>query len=128
LPKLKDQYTAAELSELYLQAAAGIDGQFQYWITITFAVIVAGYVVGDRLKLGLRISVAGLYLLATAVIYIRVTNLGGPALRIVASLEESGALVFEPPSLLTIFLWTSYFVFGTALAVYFALAPTRASK
>jgi len=123
-----DQYTPAELSELYLQTATLIDGQYQYWITITFAVIVAGYVVGDRLKLGLKIAIAGLYLLATLVVFLRVLNIGNPAVEITAFLEQSGALIFEPYGLITVGLRLLYVAFGTALAIYFLLAPTRVSR
>ena len=45
-----EQYSPAELSELFLQAQALIDTQFQYWMSITFAVVVAGFVAGERLE------------------------------------------------------------------------------
>jgi len=37
-----DQYSPAELLELYFLASSQMDVQFQFWVSITFAVLVAG--------------------------------------------------------------------------------------
>ena len=39
-----------------------INSQFELWLTITFAVIIASYIAGHRLSRSLRILVASLYL------------------------------------------------------------------
>jgi hypothetical protein len=61
-----DQIPTSDLLNLLLTQRASIDLQFQFWLSITFAVIVAGFVAGRRLDLKLRFLAAVLYVLATA--------------------------------------------------------------
>ena len=61
-----DQVPTSDLLNLLLAQRASIDMQFQFWLSITFAVIVAGFVAGRRLDLKLRLLAAVLYALATA--------------------------------------------------------------
>ena len=120
-----DQYSPAELSDLFLQAMALNDTQFQYWITITFAVVVAGFVAGERLTRKLRYAVVVLYLLATLTLGLRVLNAGTPAFAIAEALEESGALIFPVIGWEVIVSRVLYVGFGTILAVYFLLASNK---
>lgn len=62
-----DQFSPAELAELFHLRESVIDTQFQFWITITFATIVASFVGAKRLNRRLRASVALLYAIATVV-------------------------------------------------------------
>jgi len=59
--------TFAELQELVLLSEASIDSQFQFWLTATFAVIVASFIGSNLLTKTLRHIVALLYLLSTFV-------------------------------------------------------------
>ena len=59
--------TFAELQELVLLSEASIDWQFQFWLTVTFAIIVASFVGRNVLTGSLRHVIAFLYLLATFV-------------------------------------------------------------
>ena len=63
-----DQIPTSDLLNLLLTQRASIDLQFQFWLSITFAVIVAGFVAGRRLDLKLRLLAAALYVLASALI------------------------------------------------------------
>ena len=60
-----------ELFQLLLGVIAEIDAQFQFWLTVTFAVLVASYTAGSRLSRRLRAAMALFYLWATAVIVVR---------------------------------------------------------
>jgi formate hydrogenlyase subunit 3/multisubunit Na+/H+ antiporter MnhD subunit len=66
-----DQFSPAELTELYFIRESVIDAQFQFWITITFAVIAANFVAGKRLSLRSRSAIALLYALAVVVLVSR---------------------------------------------------------
>jgi hypothetical protein len=116
-------YTPAELSELTLLAQGLIDTQFQYWITITFAVVVAGFAVGRRLSRMLRFVVAGLYVLTTAILVIRTVTTGRATSLIVGTLEDSEALLFAFPVSVPVLRMIVYFL-GTLAAIYFLVAPT----
>lgn len=64
-------YSPAELTQLVFMRESVIDGQFQFWITITFAVIVANFVAGRRLSPRSRSAIALLYALAVVVLISR---------------------------------------------------------
>lgn len=61
-----DQIPSSDLLNLLLTQRTSIDTQFQFWLSITFAVTVAGFVAGRSVNLKLRLLVAVLYVLATA--------------------------------------------------------------
>lgn len=63
-----DQLSAGELLELILLGESSIDVQFQLWLTITFATIIAGFAARRLLTRQLRWAVTVLYLLATVVV------------------------------------------------------------
>ncbi len=122
-----EQYSPAELSELFLQAQALIDTQLQYWMSITFAVVVAGFVAGKRLTLRLRCIVGVLYALATFTLLIRTMTTGADAVAIANTLQESGSIIFHTgPSIILSRLLL--FGLGTIAALYFLLVSRRASE
>ncbi|NNC64832.1 MAG: hypothetical protein HKN84_08620 [Gammaproteobacteria bacterium] len=99
-----------------------MDVQFQYWITITFAVIVAAFVAGRRVSQGLRRLMAMLYLLASLALAARflrfdsisqsaLENLGDHAF--VDALNNEGYIL--PISRMLLYL------LGTSAAVWFLL-------
>ena len=53
-----EQLSNAELAELFLIMESAIYTQFEYWLTITFAVVVAAFVAGKRLNRNLRFALA----------------------------------------------------------------------
>ncbi len=62
---------APDLIELVQNEIAGIDAQFQFWITATFAVVVASHFARDQLGAALRICLAVLYILAVVLLMVR---------------------------------------------------------
>jgi hypothetical protein len=65
------EITEVQLLQLYLDVNQDIDTQFQVWISITFAVLVASFVAGPRLSRVARVGIAGLYVCATIILYLR---------------------------------------------------------
>ncbi len=122
-----EQYSPAELSELFLQAQALIDTQLQYWMSITFAVVVAGFVAGKRLTLRLRCIVGVLYALATFTLLIRTMTTGADAVAIANTLQESGSIIFHTRWSI---VWSRILSFGlgTIAALYFLLVSRRARE
>jgi hypothetical protein len=77
----------ADLLELLFMLEASIDVQFQAWMAITFAVVVASYSARETLSLKLRSIVAFTYLVAAFALLarwgtevMRIDSLIGPAL------------------------------------------------
>ena len=65
------EITEVQLLELLLEVNQDIDTQFQVWISITFAVLVASFVAGPRLTMGARVGIATLYVCASVILYMR---------------------------------------------------------
>lgn len=84
-----DQVSTSDLLNLLLTQRASIDMQFQFWLSITFAVIVAGLVAGRRVNLKLRLLAAVLYVLATAHLATRWMYDGGVGERQLTTLPGS---------------------------------------
>ena len=119
-----ENYSFAELAELSVLNQSVIDDQFQYWITVTFALVVAGFVAGDRLSKNLRSALAGIYLLATTILMARARASARTIEDIQEYLVEAGASVFADPLVpigpLRIILGFA----GAGLAVYFLIRRT----
>jgi len=60
-----------QLLQLLLEVNQDIDTQFQFWISITFAVLVASFVADERLSRSERVAITALYLAAAAIVLFR---------------------------------------------------------
>jgi hypothetical protein len=69
-----NEATVAELIELLQNESASIDMQFQLWITITSAVVIASFAARHHLSFWMRAFVAVMYTLASATIAFRYAN------------------------------------------------------
>ncbi len=69
-----NETTVAELIELLQNESASIDMQFQLWMTITSAVIIASFAARHHLSFWMRAFIAVMYTLASATIAFRYAN------------------------------------------------------
>jgi len=118
-----DQYSAAELVEIFYLARSSMDAQFQFWVSITFAVIVAAFVAGKRLSRTLRVVISVLYLLATAnltLLFIGDAGTALNALRVLAS-GDAANLIGRPGSNLLLPTRACLLIVGTFAALYFLM-------
>jgi len=69
-----NEISIAELIELLQNESASIDTQFQLWITITSAVVIASFVARHHLTFWMKTFVAVIYLLASSIIVLRYAN------------------------------------------------------
>ena len=81
--------TAAILEHLAF-ATSHVDSQFEYWLTITFASIVAGAVTGPRLEIKVRIFLVFLYLLATALLTLEYIGASQQIIQSALALNDRG--------------------------------------
>ena len=112
------QYSPAELAELALLAGASMDTQFQYWLSVTFAVVVASFVSGERLSGPMRLLAAVLYLLASILLIFRFFQFAQTTHIYEIALADAGTPTASAGSLILI---TRFLLFGlgTASALYF---------
>ena len=65
-----EELTNEELIQLYDVVTSGISAQFELWITITFAVIIASYIAGHRLAKSLQYLIAALYTAVSVLLFL----------------------------------------------------------
>jgi hypothetical protein len=83
--------TEYELIALLRETALTISQDFEFFVTATFAVILASYAAGNRLKPIARIAIAVLYLGSVTMFFLRYQNLISQALFLGESLEAMGS-------------------------------------
>lgn len=66
--------TESELIEIIYMSVASAEAQFEFWMTITIAMVVAVYTAGYRLNSKVRLIIAFLYLLICMLFYLRYEN------------------------------------------------------
>lgn len=84
-----------EVRELILGYSQVISDQFQFWMAATFAAVVVSYTAGERLTFWVRFFVAGLYLAATALFFLRYQGAVDASRLLLERLREIGQ--FDQP-------------------------------
>jgi len=118
-----DKVSTAELMNLLLVQRGSIDLQFQFWLTITFAVLVAAFVAGQRLRRGLRWLAAFLYAMASAHLMLRWTYDGSVGQRWIEELVRRGVDIAIPWT--AVYLRMALMVVGTISTLVFLLTAAR---
>ncbi|MDA9064436.1 hypothetical protein N9K37_03710 [Pseudomonadales bacterium] len=67
---MHEQLTNEELIQLYAVVTTSVNAQFELWLTITFAVIIASYLAGHRLARSLQYVMATLYTAVSVLLYL----------------------------------------------------------
>ena len=113
-----DSLSTAEILDLMMILREHIGTQFQYWLSITFALLVARYIAGERFLMSWRIFAAVLYVLATAVFIISI-YVGALNFRIfLGELETRGDLWTGQSSIL-VGIRMTLFMLGTIGTLWF---------
>ena len=122
-----DSVPTENLLELIFMAESSVDVQFQAWMAITFAVIVAVYSARAELGTSMRIVIASLYILAVVTLLTRFATEGA---RITLMLTELNSRGLEVAANFTAPLRFLVFVSGTSAAIFwiFRLRSAGASK
>ncbi|CAA0100666.1 Uncharacterised protein [Halioglobus japonicus] len=107
----------ADIVEIALIQREAIGAQLQFWLSATFAVIVASFVAGSRLTSRHRFYIGLLYLLATAMTFAGWAESGSEIVRWYAELESRGIL-FDAP-MFTVVLRVLLMTVGTVLTITF---------
>ena len=67
---MREELTNEELILLYDVVTGSVNAQFELWLTITFAVIIASYLAGHRLARSLQYLMATLYTVVSVLLYL----------------------------------------------------------
>lgn len=114
-----DQFSPAELAELFFIRESAIDAQFQFWISITFAVIVANFAASKRLSSRARVVIALLYTLAVVVLVSRMYYVAIQLIQFREQLEAIGVVINFPT--VTVYSRGVLVALGTSASIVFLL-------
>ena len=120
--------TEFELIMTLKETSAGIATDFQFFLTITFALIVVSYTVGERLGAAPRVAISGLYLAMVFLLFVRYQGQGSQALYAVTKLREMKS---DYPALdVVTLMWSRRFIFlaGTLVAIFALFKPITTLK
>jgi hypothetical protein len=67
---MSEELTNEEIIQLYDVVTGSVSSQFELWITITFAVIIASYIAGHRLAKSLQYLIAALYTAVSVLLFL----------------------------------------------------------
>jgi hypothetical protein len=118
-----------EVIEFLAFSIGNINQQFELWLTITFAVIVASYVAGHKLSRVLRIWFVVLYSMVSSLLLLMLVSSGIAIQTYVA--ESQTQLGFEstqPLGLAIIILRMLVWIVGTGFTIFFILRGFRAAN
>jgi hypothetical protein len=121
-----ESITSAELIELVLLQREAFDTQFQFWITATFAVIVASFAAGRRLSAKYRWVVALLYMLTTFMIFARWVHDAREMGLLLSEIQQRGIPYTGP----RVFAATKavLMIFGTVTALVFLRQDSKSDR
>ena len=123
--------TESELLMAYFEGMAATNSNFEFWITATFALIIAIQFVKDDISRGLKSIILALYLTTSVVLNIRYNNAGLLTNSVVDLLHEMNTEVAINPLLsgnivgpLINLIW----YFGTFAAIFYVYRLASPSK
>jgi hypothetical protein len=121
-----EAFSAAELIELTLIANELLDAQFEYWLSISFAAVVATFIGGDYLSRKMRYVLVVLYLLASTLLIFKYLSVLGWTTNIsTLSAEVTPGILETPLGLPTFFVRLTLFFGGLVTTVWFILIARR---
>ncbi len=114
---MREELNNEELIQLYEVVTGSVNAQFELWLTITFAVIIASYLAGHRLARSLQYLMATLYAAVSVLLYLMLLG----AMRFSRQFDELNLGVTSESNLVLaiVVLRTSVWILGTIATIVF---------
>ena len=114
---MREELTNEELIQLYDVVTGGVNAQFELWITITFAVIIASYLAGHRLARSFQYLIATLYTAVSVLLFLMLLS----AIQFSQQFDQLnlGASSESDLLLAIVVLRTSVWILGTIATIVF---------
>jgi hypothetical protein len=119
--------TEADLFEIFLNVNQDIDTQFQFWMSITFAVLVASFVADERLSRMERVVVTALYLCAATILLQRYMSALSHQQYALQLFDRAGIARPELPTIAFV-LRLALFTVGSLVAAISVLFPRSGAR
>ena len=111
--------TDFEITILVFESASLLEGTFETWIAMTFAIIVVAHTSGSTLNVTLKLLLAFLYLVTATLLYLRYSDIAAQLAHFASLLPEHGGSPDIETVKLSSFLRKVVFVVGTFGSVIF---------
>lgn len=113
----------AELIQALQSESTSIDTQFQIWISVTFAAIIAVFMAREQLSMNTKVFLGSMYALAAAVVILRYANDASQFAFLKNELTERGVMY---PAIADLrILRAVVYAIGTLATVVFVLVNPR---
>ena len=122
-----ESLSIADLTEMVLMVSNAQDDQFQYWLSISFAVIVASFIAKEKITERLSIIVIIIYLLATLLLLVKYMDLGQLGFIYLNELNSRG-IEWGVSKRLHSILRVIIYIFGTSTTCWFLYSNAKTNK
>jgi hypothetical protein len=112
-----------EILDLIGTETSQVDAAFEFWLTITFAFVVAAFAARTRFSMRLKLLVSSLYLVASAVFILKYVGDLSAVQTLTATLPETAPNLFNIPGGLSHLLRFALYVVGTIAAIVYLFLP-----
>jgi hypothetical protein len=114
---MREELTNEELILLYDVVTGSVNAQFELWLTITFAVIIASYLAGHRLARSLQYLMATLYTAVSVLLFLMLLG----AVQFSQQFDALNAGISSESNvvLAIVVLRTSVWILGTVATIVF---------
>lgn len=121
----------AELISLFLEASQSLDSNFEFWLTVSFALLVASYLVTERLPYAVLLLTMFLYIVSTALFMVRGITTGRTLTSIrdqLDAMKTETVLVSAGENLFIAGLYFVIMITGTAATIVFVYWRFRKAR
>ena len=114
-----DSLSTAEIYELYFMVQEQLDVQFQYWLSISFALVIATYIGRETIEYKIRRIASILYMVCTVMFFFKYISSMSHAARISMELTLRDIPAENVFGLIVLPLRVIIFVCGTLTTIWF---------
>lgn len=121
----------AELTSLFVESSQALDANFEFWLTVSFALVIASYLVAERIPVAVYGITITLYLTASALFMLRGHSTGRMLTSIRDQLDAMGSsitLITPTENSLVAGLYLFIMIGGTAGTVAFVFWRVRRTR
>jgi hypothetical protein len=112
----------AELINLFIETSQALDSNFEFWLTVSFALLVASYLVTEKIPYPVFLITVFLYIVSTTLFMVRGMTMGRMLTSIRDQLVEMNsktALISADENLFVAILYFVIMITGTATTIAF---------
>ena len=123
-----DSLSTAEIYELYFMVQEQLDVQFQYWLSISFALVIAIYIGREAIEYKIRRVASALYIVCTVMFFFKYINSMNHAAHISMELTLREVPAENIFGLIVLPLRLIIFVCGTITTIWFVRKNQKAKE